>query len=100
MITTPTSSTGCYAGFVLLGATLFGQTTVSTEHAYPYTPSEAAEVIRGLHHLLAAGLSLIMGKRGKSPGIGAILRFLRNRISDSFWGCRRLPISMVCRTPS
>lgn len=33
------------------------------------------------------------GKRGKRPGVGAILQFLRNWISDSFWGCRRLPIS-------
>jgi hypothetical protein len=48
------------AALVLLGATLFGQTTVSAELAYPYTPSEVAEVIRGLHHLLAAGLGLIM----------------------------------------
>ena len=38
--------------------------------------------------------------RGKIPGGGMGLGFPRIGISDSFWGCRRLPISMVCRMPS
>ena len=56
----PAGSGVVYAGIVLLGAALFGQTTVAAEHAYPYTPSQVAEMMRSLHQLLAAGLDLIM----------------------------------------
>ena len=38
-------------------------------------------------------------KRGKTRGIGMIIRFPRRRESDSLWACRRLPTSMAFQTP-
>ena len=56
-----------YAALALLGATLFGQTTVSAED-YPYTPSEVAEMMRDLNLLLAGGLGLDHGRHAlKGP---------------------------------
>src|SRR5271169_5597983 len=37
----------------------------------------------------------IPGYRGKSRGIGMIIRFSRRRESDSLWACRRLRILTV-----
>src|SRR3982074_2786084 len=34
-------------------------------------------------------------KRGKTRGVGMIIRFPRGRESDSLWGCLRLPTSMA-----
>jgi hypothetical protein len=38
-------------------------------------------------------------KRGKTRGVGMIIRFPRGRESDSLWGCLRLPTSMAFHTP-
>jgi hypothetical protein len=37
----------------------------------------------------------VFGYRGKSRGIGMIIRFSRRRESDSVWACRRLRILTV-----
>jgi hypothetical protein len=40
-------------------------------------------------------LNAANSKRGKSRGIGMIIRFSRRRESDSLWACRRLRILTV-----
>jgi hypothetical protein len=42
----------------------------------------------------------LSGERGKTRGIGMIIRFPRRRESDSLWACRRPAILMACRPPS
>ena len=41
-----------------------------------------------------------IGKRGKTRGIGMIIRFPRRHESDSLRACRRPTISTACRTPN
>ena len=72
---------------------------------------EGQSVLRGDNaHSSSAGQSAngLLGQKGSDCDLaigaklsgGMILQFSGGRESDSFWGCCRPGILMVCRTPS
>ena len=51
-------------------------------------------------NLTVQGNQAVLGKRGKTRGVGMIIRFPRRRESDSLRACRRPTILTACRTPN
>jgi serine protease Do len=61
---------------------------------------EKGKVTRGWIGVQIQGVTSDIGKRGKTRGVGMIIRFSRRRESDSLRACRCPRILTVCRLPS
>ena len=82
-----------------LGAQAAARTPDRLIFAPPFAPAAcwwARTMVESMIRYSKSGLC----KRGKSSGIGMIIRFPRRRESDSLRACRRPTILMACRTPN